>query len=127
MYYMVMSVTEMCRQRSLRGRTAMVLMYDSQAWVSHAACTGTDPDSLFVRGSAQRQARRVCFSCPVRIECLADALSSNALFGVWGGLTEKERRAILRRYPNEKRWYERLKTSKEPLAEDLRAGKMPRL
>ncbi|WP_353066045.1 WhiB family transcriptional regulator [Arcanobacterium hippocoleae] len=93
----------------------MTLIYQNQAWAAQAACANVDPDSLFVRGSAQRQARQVCFSCPVRIECLADALESKMAFGVWGGLTERERRAILRRYPNESRWYERLRTSDEPL------------
>ena len=105
----------------------MTLIYEDQTWAAQAACAGVDPDSLFVRGSAQRQARQVCYSCAVRIECLADALSSCTMFGVWGGLTERERRALMRRYPNERNWYQRLSTSEEPLAVDLRAGRVPRI
>ncbi|XCB29237.1 WhiB family transcriptional regulator [Arcanobacterium hippocoleae] len=105
----------------------MTLIYQDQTWAARAACAAVDPDALFVRGSAQRQARQVCVSCPVRIECLADALDSKMTFGIWGGLTERERRAILRRYPNEDRWYERLTTSDEAFAVALRAGGVPRI
>lgn len=105
----------------------MTLVLADQTWAVHAACADVDPDSLFVRGAAQRQVRQVCFSCPVRIECLADALDSNTTFGVWGGLTERERRALLRRYPNEDDWYERLTSSEEKIAVELRAGRIPRL
>ncbi|WP_205739713.1 WhiB family transcriptional regulator [Georgenia sp. SYP-B2076] len=59
---------------------------------------------MFVRGAAQRSARQVCFACPVRTECLADALTSATEFGVWGGLTERERRALLRRHPGVRDW-----------------------
>jgi WhiB family redox-sensing transcriptional regulator len=62
------------------------------------------PDALFVEGSAQREARAVCLACAVRIECLADALDSRADFGVWGGMTERERRALLRRRPDVRSW-----------------------
>ncbi|MDO5025148.1 MAG: WhiB family transcriptional regulator [Trueperella sp.] len=105
----------------------MTLVFADQTWAVRAACADVDPDSLFVRGAAQRQVRQVCFSCPVRIECLADALDSNTTFGVWGGLTERERRALLRRYPNENDWYERLTSSEEKIAVELRAGRVPRL
>src|SRR5690625_5487877 len=62
-----------------------------QSWTAQAACAGQDPDDLFVRGAAQRQAREICFTCPVRLECLIDALDNRIQFGVWGGLTERER------------------------------------
>ena len=42
--------------------------------------------------------------CPVRTECLADALDNRIEFGVWGGMTERERRALLRRRPNVSSW-----------------------
>jgi WhiB family redox-sensing transcriptional regulator len=57
-----------------------------------------------VEGAAQRSAREVCVSCPVRIDCLIDALDHRILFGVWGGMTERERRALLRRYPDVASW-----------------------
>ena len=70
---------------------------DDQSWVARALCASTEPDALFVQGASQRQIRLRCYECEVRIECLADALQSEANYGVWGGLTERERRAILRR------------------------------
>ncbi|MFC5370884.1 WhiB family transcriptional regulator [Arcanobacterium bovis] len=104
----------------------MTLVDEDQTWAAQGACANADPDSLFVRGSAQRQVRQLCFNCPVRIMCLADSLNSQMLFGVWGGLTERERRAILRRYPDEQNWLERLTTSNDQLAVELRMGQIPR-
>ena len=68
-------------------------------WTTRAACKGTDPDELFVQGAAQNRAKLICRGCPVRTECLADALDNGIEFGVWGGMTERERRALLRRGP----------------------------
>lgn len=104
----------------------MSLLLEGQTWAAQAACSNVDPDSLFVRGAAQRQVRQVCFSCPVRLECLSDALDSNTTYGVWGGLTERERRALQRRFPNEQNWYRRLHTSQDPISVELRAGRVPR-
>ncbi|MCI7551806.1 MAG: WhiB family transcriptional regulator [Actinomycetaceae bacterium] len=105
----------------------MSLVFEDQTWAVQAACSNVDPDSLFVRGSAQRQVRQVCYSCAVRLECLADALNSHSVFGVWGGLTERERRALLRKYPDETNWLDRILHSDEPLAVELREGKVPRI
>ena len=74
----------------------MSVVETDQTWAVYAACAHADPDALFVKGAAQREVRQVCFSCPVRVQCLADALDSKITFGVWGGLTERERRAIMR-------------------------------
>lgn len=65
-------------------------------WSAQAACRTADPDELFVQGAAQNRAKAVCTGCPVRTECLADALDNRVEFGVWGGMTERERRALLR-------------------------------
>lgn len=73
-------------------------------WPSLAACQNGDPDALFVQGSEQNVAKRICRSCPVRYECLADALDNRIEFGVWGGMTERERRALLRRHPQVSSW-----------------------
>jgi WhiB family redox-sensing transcriptional regulator len=73
-------------------------------WPSMAACQSGDPDALFVQGAEQNVAKRVCRSCPVRYECLADALDNRIEFGVWGGMTERERRALLRRHPHVASW-----------------------
>ena len=73
-------------------------------WPSMAACQNGDPDALFVQGAEQNVAKRICRSCPVRYECLADALDNRIEFGVWGGMTERERRALLRRHPQVASW-----------------------
>lgn len=69
-------------------------------WTPLAACRQSAPDALFVQGAAQQQAKQICQRCPVIAECLADALDNRTEFGVWGGMTERERRAMLRRHPN---------------------------
>ena len=74
-------------------------------WASQGSCVSNDPDALFVRGAAQQNAKVVCQKCPVIAECLADALDNRTEFGVWGGKTERERRAMLRRYPNVTSWW----------------------
>ncbi|HEY2041687.1 MAG TPA: WhiB family transcriptional regulator [Jatrophihabitans sp.] len=73
-------------------------------WASHGACRDVDPESLFVVGAAQHKAKAICMGCPVRIDCLAEALDSQAQFGVWGGMTERERRTLLRRRPDVSSW-----------------------
>lgn len=81
-------------------------------WTTRAACRGTDPDALFVQGAAQNRAKAVCVGCPVRTECLADALDNRIEFGVWGGMTERERRALLRRRPEVSSWSGLLETAR---------------
>jgi WhiB family redox-sensing transcriptional regulator len=90
-------------------------------WRLRAACRDGDPDRLFVRGAAQREAKAVCFGCPVRTECLADALDNRIEFGVWGGMTERERRALLRRRPDVRSWQGLLDAARGEFADD-RAG-----
>jgi WhiB family redox-sensing transcriptional regulator len=76
-------------------------------WVSRARCLHfVDPDELFVRGAAQRKAVAICRDCPVIAECLADALDNQVEFGVWGGMTERERRALLKEHPEVVSWSE---------------------
>lgn len=66
-------------------------------WTASAACRNAQPDELFVKGAEQNKAKLVCAGCPVRTECLAEALDNQIEWGVWGGMTERERRALLRR------------------------------
>jgi WhiB family redox-sensing transcriptional regulator len=73
-------------------------------WTALAACRDIDPDELFVQGAAQNRAKARCLGCVVRTECLADALDNRVEFGVWGGMTERERRALLRRRPDVVSW-----------------------
>ena len=72
-------------------------------WAMAAKCRGTG-DVLFVQGAAQRQARVLCEDCPVRRECLAEALDDRIEWGVWGGMTERERRHLLRTRPDVTSW-----------------------
>jgi WhiB family redox-sensing transcriptional regulator len=77
-------------------------------WAPRGACQTDDPDALFVQGAAQNRAKSICGGCPVRVECLADALDNRVEFGVWGGMTERERRALLRRRPDVDSWWKLL-------------------
>jgi WhiB family redox-sensing transcriptional regulator len=74
------------------------------SWTLSAACREGDPDALFVTGAQQHQAKQVCVGCAAKLECLADALDNQIEFGVWGGMTERERRALLRRRPDVQSW-----------------------
>jgi WhiB family transcriptional regulator, redox-sensing transcriptional regulator len=76
------------------------------AWVAKALCRAADPDELFVRGAAQRKAAVICRHCPVMLECGADALDNRVEFGVWGGMTERQRRALLKQHPEVASWAE---------------------
>src|SRR5699024_4840324 len=75
-----------------------------EEWTLRALCAQRSPDELFVRGAAQRQAREICFDCPVRLECLVDARGERIQDGVWGGMTGRARRALLRRAPSVESW-----------------------
>jgi len=88
-----------------------VRVTDDVNWTSRGACLQIAPDDLFVQGAAQRSARAVCSGCVVKLECLADALDHRVEFGVWGGMTERERRALLRRRPDVESWRELLVVS----------------
>jgi WhiB family transcriptional regulator, redox-sensing transcriptional regulator len=78
-----------------------------------AACRATDPDELFVQGAAQNRSKQICRGCGIRTECLADALDNRIEFGVWGGMTERERRALLRRRPNVTSWFDLLMEARQ--------------
>ncbi|MFD5065791.1 WhiB family transcriptional regulator [Streptomyces sp. NPDC058394] len=76
----------------------------SAQWIESAACRDSDPDELFTQSAQQNRAKAVCGGCAVRAECLAEALDNRIEFGVWGGMTERERRALLRRRPDVVSW-----------------------
>ena len=87
-------------------------MIEMNEWAARGACRTADPDALFVQGAAQNRAKSICMACPVRTECLADALDHRIEFGVWGGMTERERRSLLRRRPNVQSWRRLLETAR---------------
>jgi WhiB family redox-sensing transcriptional regulator len=86
------------------------------------ACRSADPDALFVEGAAQNRAKALCFGCPVRTECLAEALDNRYEFGVWGGMTERERRSLLKRRPNVTSWRRLLEAARAAHAHGAAVG-----
>lgn len=105
------------------GHTAHVLEQD---WTAYGLCGREQPDALFVSGAAQRQARILCGDCPVRVECLVDALDHRVPFGVWGGMTERERRALLRARPDVESWREVVAEEPDLVAPLVRRGRAVR-
>lgn len=68
------------------------------AWQTDALCAQTDPEAFFPeKGGSTRDAKRIYTSCDVRGECLEYALQNDERFGIWGGLSERERRKLKRR------------------------------
>ena len=68
------------------------------AWQTDALCAQTDPEAFCPeKGGSTRDAKRVCTTCDVRTECLEYALANDERFGIWGGLSERERRKLKRR------------------------------
>jgi WhiB family redox-sensing transcriptional regulator len=66
-------------------------------WQERALCAQTDPEAFFPeKGGSTREAKRICAGCEVRAECLEYALAFDERFGIWGGLSERERRRLKR-------------------------------
>jgi WhiB family redox-sensing transcriptional regulator len=72
-------------------------------WTMRAKCRGME-DALFPEASDQKRARLLCSGCPVRFECLSEALDNRIEWGIWGGMTERERRLLLRQRPDVTSW-----------------------
>ncbi len=67
-------------------------------WQERALCAQTDPEAFFPeKGGSTREAKKVCLTCDVRAECLDYALANDERFGIWGGLSERERRKLKKR------------------------------
>lgn len=65
------------------------------SWQEHALCAQTDPEAFFPeKGGSTREAKQVCELCAVREECLEYALAHDERFGIWGGMSERERRKL---------------------------------
>ena len=70
---------------------------EERSWHDQANCLGVDPDLFFPeRGASTREAKEVCRGCVVREECLEYALTNGEKFGIWGGMSERERRRLRR-------------------------------
>lgn len=76
----------------------MGLEADAQSWQERALCAETDPEAFFPeKGGSTREAKKICSGCEVKAECLEYALANDERFGIWGGLSERERRRLRRR------------------------------
>ena len=71
---------------------------DALAWQAEALCAQTDPEAFFPeKGGSTRDAKRICSGCEVKAQCLDYALENDERFGIWGGLSERERRKLKKR------------------------------
>lgn len=71
---------------------------DALAWQTDALCAQTDPEAFFPeKGGSTRDAKRICTGCEVKAQCLEYALANDERFGIWGGLSERERRKLRKR------------------------------
>ena len=71
---------------------------DDQGWQERALCAETDPEAFFPeKGGSTREAKKICTGCEVKAQCLEYALANDERFGIWGGLSERERRRLRRR------------------------------
>ena len=67
------------------------------SWQEQALCAQTDPEAFFPeKGGSTREAKRICVGCEVKGDCLEYALEQDERFGIWGGLSERERRRLKR-------------------------------
>jgi WhiB family redox-sensing transcriptional regulator len=74
------------------------LLGNAPEWQERALCSQTDPEAFFPeKGGSTREAKRICSRCEVKSECLEYALGHDERFGIWGGLSERERRKLKRR------------------------------
>ncbi|MGB5756677.1 MAG: WhiB family transcriptional regulator [Acidimicrobiales bacterium] len=90
------------------------LMLDT-SWQEFANCLGVDPDLFFPeRGASTREAKEVCRGCVVRPDCLEFALANGEKFGIWGGMSERERRRIRRQRALERSQPAPFSASSEP-------------
>jgi WhiB family transcriptional regulator, redox-sensing transcriptional regulator len=76
---------------------ALDLVGEAQEWQEKALCAQTDPEAFFPeKGGSTREAKKICTDCEVKAECLEYALANDERFGIWGGLSERERRRLRR-------------------------------
>ncbi|MFD2794596.1 WhiB family transcriptional regulator [Promicromonospora vindobonensis] len=71
----------------------------ASSWHERSSCLDEDPEIFFAGGGVSRKAKKICQSCPVREQCLELGLRNDERFGIWGGLTRAERKALTKRSP----------------------------
>lgn len=86
------------QSQGIAGLLGIGLEGDAQSWQEQALCAETDPEAFFPeKGGSTREAKKICTGCEVKAQCLDYALANDERFGIWGGLSERERRRLRRR------------------------------
>ena len=89
------------REASMQAVAATVQLIDDEvklAWQKDALCAQTDPAAFFPeKGGSTKNAKKICNTCDVKDECGDYALENDERFGIWGGLSERERRKLPKR------------------------------
>ena len=81
----------------MQSKLIEALAVGELAWQDYANCRGADADLFFPeRGASTRRAKAICGECQVRSECLDFAIEIGEKFGIWGGMSERERRRVRR-------------------------------
>ena len=79
------------------GVSGLFVEDEQESWQERALCAQTDPEAFFPEtGGSTREAKKICTGCEGKAECLEYALANDERFGIWGGLSERERRRIKR-------------------------------
>lgn len=74
-----------------------MMLLEPLPWADRAKCLVAEPETFFPeKGGSTREAKKICTDCPVKAECLEYALENDERFGIWGGLSERERRKLRR-------------------------------
>ena len=91
-------VPRAAREASMRAVGATVELVDDTvklAWQTDALCAQTDPEAFFPeKGGSTKNAKEICNTCDAQENCLDYALENDERFGIWGGLSERERRKL---------------------------------
>lgn len=79
----------------MQAKLIEALAVDDLSWQDYSNCRGADADLFFPeRGASTRKAKAICGACEVKMECLEFAITQGEKFGIWGGMSERERRRI---------------------------------
>ena len=90
-------MTELAANLSSTDLAEVFGLPEEQSWQERSLCAQTDPEAFFPeKGGSTREAKKICVGCEVRAECLEYALANDERFGIWGGLSERERRRLKR-------------------------------
>src|SRR6476469_7302971 len=98
------SINSVRQDRWVEGANTVRELYllegdgEDAGWQERGLCAQTDPEAFFPeKGGSTREAKKVCLTCDVRQDCLEYALENDERFGIWGGLSERERRKLKKR------------------------------